>query len=161
MSYITFWKARSFIKKDTFCEGNTAVINIDKKTFFALNGNLIAKIDENNSIHIKHGGNPSLSTRNHIANIIDALNYPFTVKFKNPDNKNRAKITLIYKHPKNNMRPIKRITHEIHDTWTDIENLKDNIEKNTSINNTTDNNNTTNNNKLSNALTNALNLIIY
>ena len=157
---MSYWKAYSFLNKRTFCKGNSAVINIDGETFFAMHGELIAKIDKNNHVHIKHGGYITITTRNFIDNTIYELNYPFTVKFKNPDLLNKGKITLTYKYPKDNKPPVKeRRTHEINDVWTNLHQLKVDIENEISLNNTTDNNNTTNSNQLTNALTKSLNTI--
>ena len=155
-----YWKAYSFLNKKTFCKGNTAVVNIDEEIFLAIYGELIAKIDKNDHVHIKHGGLINITTRNYLAEIINILKYPFTIKFKNPDLLNKGKITLTYKYPKNNKPPVKeRRTHEINDVWTNLYQLTIDIKHDITINNTTDNNNTTNNTQLTNALTKSLNTI--
>lgn len=147
---MSYWKSLSFINRNTFCDGNTACIQVDGETFFALHGNLIAKMDKNDHVYIKHNGNPNISTRNRIADIIRALHYPFTVRFKHPDNTNGARIILTYKYPKDNMPPVKeRRTHEINGLWTDLYELKVDIEKNIQTD-------TTNRNQLTNALANSL-----
>ena len=151
---MTYWKAKSFINKDTFCEGNAAVIYVNGETFFALHGNLIAKIDKNDRVHIKNGKHITITTRNYLADIINTLKYPFTVRYKNADSKSGERIILIYKYPKDNKPPVKeRKTHILHDVWTDLYQLKIDIENDMTINNTTDNT------QLTNALKDSLNTI--
>ena len=142
----TNWRARRFAYADPFCYQNTACIQIDGITYLAVHGNVIAK-KQDSQIHITDDGRPSMLVRNRLAEIIDFTKFPFEIRFtRNPE-----KITLTYKYPKDNIPPVKeRQKHEIGYAWTNLNQLKEEIEDNLKIKSENDK-------KLSNTLIEALN----